>query len=186
MTRLGKLFQRREHVRAAADLYTDIVAQARSPAFYRNLGVPDTLDGRFEMVALHAFLVIRRLTGVSEPAARVTQALFDAMFADMDRSLREMGVGDLGVARRVKKMVSGFLGRSAAYESGLASGDEGLAAALRRNAYGTVSAGEEDIAALTAYVRAQATRLESQAVADLLGGRLEFGAPPGDGEDGAR
>ena len=186
MIRLGSLFQRREHVRTAADLYARIVGQARCPAFYLDLGVPDTVDGRFEMVALHAFLVIRRLTGASEGAARVAQALFDAMFADMDRSLREMGVGDLGVGRRVKKMVSAFLGRSAAYEAGLASGEDGLAAALRRNVYGTVTAGEKEVAALTAYVRAQATRLEAQVVADLLSGRLEFGAPPGDGEEGAK
>ena len=186
MIRLATLFRRREHVRTAADLYARIVAQARSPAFYLDLGVPDTVDGRFEMVALHAFLVIRRLTGGSEPAARVAQALFDAMFADMDRSLREMGVGDLGVGRRVKKMVSAFLGRSAAYEAGLASGEDSLAAALRRNVYGTVTTSEKEVAALTAYVRAQAARLEVQVVGDLLSGRLEFGAPPGDGAEGAK
>ena len=186
MIRLGTLFRRREHVRTAERLYARIVTQARTPAFYLDLGVPDTLDGRFEMVALHAFLVIRRLSGGSDPAAQVAQALFDAMFADMDRSLREMGVGDLGVGRRVKKMASAFLGRSAAYEAGLAPGEDGLAAALRRNVYGTVSASEKEVAALTAYVRAQAARLEAQVVRDLLSGQLEFGAPPRDGAEGVK
>ena len=131
------------------------------------------------MVALHAFLVIHRLTGEGDAAVRLAQAIFDTMFADMDRALREMGVGDLSVSKRVKKMVSAFLGRSAAYDAGLGSGEEvSLTTALRRNVYGTVTASDEDTATLCQYVRREAAGLATQPLAQLLAGRLEFGAPP--------
>ena len=170
--------QRRADARLAADLYARIVTQARRPGFYLDLGIPDTVDGRFELVALHAFLVIRRLKGEGDAAGRLAQALFDTMFADMDRALRQMGVGDLGVGKRVKKMVSGFLGRSAAYEAGLESGDASLDAALRRNVYGTVDASDRDAARLSGYMRREAARLDSLDLDQVLAGGLEFGAPP--------
>ena len=112
---------------AAAALYRSVVEKARFPRFYSGAGVPDTLDGRFELIALHAFMVLRRLQGRSGTNRQsLAQALFDTMFADMDRSLREMGAGDLGVGRRVKFMASSFLGRVKAYEGGLDNGDEAL------------------------------------------------------------
>ena len=185
MIRLGWSPRRREHKRIAANLYGRIVAQARRPAFYLGLGVPDTVDGRFEMVALHTFLVIRHLKGEGDADGRLAQALFDTMVADLDRGLREMGVGDLGVGKRVKKMVSAFFGRAAAYEAGLESGDASLGAALRRNVYGTVAASDDDAAALTAYVRGEAARLDARPVGDTLGGRVDFGDPPGVGAEGA-
>ncbi|MGB1548449.1 MAG: ubiquinol-cytochrome C chaperone family protein, partial [Alphaproteobacteria bacterium] len=94
---------------SARTLYTQIVAQARRKEFYTAGGVPDTLDGRFEMLALHAFLVLYRLKRLD--ADELAQALFDMMFADMDENLREIGVGDLSVDKRVKRMVSAFYGR---------------------------------------------------------------------------
>ena len=184
--RLGWTRRRRERARVAADLYAQIVAQARRPAFYLWFGVPDTVDGRFEMIVLHAFTVIRVLKGEGDDAERMAQALFDRMVADMDRSLREMGVGDLGVGKRVKKMVSAFFGRSVAYETGLGSGDASLSEALRRNVYGTVTANEKDIAALAAYVRGQAARIEGQAARDVLNGAVAFAAPPRDDAAGAK
>ncbi len=132
------------------------------------------------MVALHAFIVVHRLKGRGDVAGRLAQAVFDTMFADMDRALREMGVGDLGVGKRVKKMVSAFLGRSAAYEEGLGSAEDILNAALLRNVYGTVSVREKNAAALSGYLRREVARLETLRLDDLLAGRLEFGAPPGE------
>jgi len=93
---------RRRHERAGHDLYFRAVEAARTPWFYAELGVPDTLDGRFDMVGLHAFLVIRRVQGLRPPGPALAQAVFDAMFSDMDMTLRELGVGDLGVGRRIK------------------------------------------------------------------------------------
>ena len=97
-------------------LYAAVVARAREPVFYTRFRVPDSLDGRFDMIALHAFLVLRRLKEEGADGAALGQALFDVIFSDMDRSLREMGAGDLGVGRRVKRMARGFYGRIAAYD----------------------------------------------------------------------
>ncbi len=138
---------------AARRLYAAAVAQARRPEFYAGLGVPDSLDGRFELVALHIFLVLRRLKSHGDAGA-TGQELVDLFVADMDASLREMGAGDLGVGRRVKAMVQALYGRIAAYEAGLAGPHEGLEAALRRNLFGTApEPGGAVLAALASYVR---------------------------------
>jgi len=159
---------------AAEALYGAVVAQARSPVFFTALGVPDTIDGRFEMLSLHAFLVLHRLK--AEPvAAGLAQALFDLFFADMDRSLREMGASDLGVGRRVKAMATGFYGRIRAYEQGLKDGPDALIAALRRNVYGTVAAAPQGaVAAMSNYLRRQQAALAEHPAEVLRGGRLTF------------
>ena len=161
---------------SAGLLYRAVVEQARSSAFYRDAGVPDTLDGRFELVALHAFMVLRRLQADPGRTGVLAQALFDAMFDDMDRSLREMGAGDLGVGRRVKFMASSFLGRIKAYEGGLDGGDEALRSALVRNLYGTVPAPADGAAAMARYTRDQLAALEAQPLDDLVAGRVRFDA----------
>lgn len=167
---LTSLFRRRD--RAVLAAYGRIVERARDLAFYTGWGVPDTLDGRFELLALHAFLVLNRLKGAPEAAA-FSQELFDLMFDDLDRGLREMGVTDLGVGRRVKEMASGFLGRIAAYDKGL--GDEVvLADALRRNLYGTAAPSPDQLARATRYVSRQAAVLSGQPVAALLRGEVAF------------
>ena len=101
---------------SADQLYRRLVRQARDPVFYLHLGVPDTPDGRFDMIILHAFLVIRRLKAEHERTVGLAQAIFDLMFADMDQNLREMGVGDLGVSKRIKGMAEACYGRTVAYE----------------------------------------------------------------------
>jgi len=174
-----RLFSRSNHEQAVHSLYSAVVAQARLPDFYIRLGVPDTLDGRFELVVLHAFLVMRRLKrrdGEAE-ARTLSQALFDLMFADMDQSLREMGVGDMGVSKRIKQMVEAFYGRVTAYEEGLNAVGAVLEEGLKRNLYGTVEvpAGLSEIAV---YVRAQDAGLAATPTAALLEGRVDF-APLG-------
>src|SRR5947209_7130693 len=124
--------------RAAELAYGRVIEQARQPAFFAELGVPDTLDGRFELICLHAFLYLHRLKREQKRAAPLGQQFFDTMFADFDRSLREMGTGDLSVGREVKRMAQAFYGRIAAYERGLAGDDSVLEPALARNLFGTV------------------------------------------------
>jgi cytochrome b pre-mRNA-processing protein 3 len=170
---LASLFPRRERRRAALCAFEHIVAQARDPYFYAALGVPDTLDGRFELLALHAFLVLNRLRRDHAETKPFAQALFDAMFADFDRALREMGVADLGVGRRVKAMARGFYGRIAAYGRGLADPAE-LAPALRRNLYGTATPRDEQVAAAADYLRRQAAALAEQSAASLIAGTVRF------------
>lgn len=175
-----RLFSRNPYESTARALYQEAVRQARREPFYRGLGVPDTLDGRFEMICLHVYLLLLRLRGTSEESDRLTQALFDALFADMDQSLREMGAGDLGVGPRVKKMGQGFYGRIAAYDAALTGEGESLSEALRRNVYGTLPEVAEELPeTLGAYLRSEQRDLAAQPEADLLQGRVRFGPPPG-------
>jgi cytochrome b pre-mRNA-processing protein 3 len=113
-------------------IYGMIVAQAREPLFYAGLGVPDTVNGRFDMVLLHLWMVLRRLRPMAAGAA-LAQALFDRFCADMDANLREMGVGDLTVPKRMQKFGEAFYGRTAAYDLALEQGAEPLAEALCKN-----------------------------------------------------
>jgi cytochrome b pre-mRNA-processing protein 3 len=169
---------RRNPIRAAAErAYGSIVEQARRPEFFVALGVPDTLDGRFELICLHAFLYLQRLKGMEAPAAELAQRFFDSMFADFDRSLREIGTGDLGVGRQVKRMAEAFYGRIRAYEDGLVGGDEALSAALARNLYGTAPATPAQLARMAAYLRHEAANLLLQPAASLLAGSVGFGVP---------
>ncbi len=130
--KLSGLFGRGRTERSGYELYGLAVAAARDPYFYAELGVPDTLDGRFDMVGLHAFLLIRRLS-TETGGQPIAQAVFDAMFSDMDLNLREMGVGDLSVGRKVRVMWEAFHGRAHAYAEAMKIGPEALAEALERN-----------------------------------------------------
>jgi len=170
---------------AAAAVYRAIVTQARQSVFYADYGVPDSVDGRFEMIALHMFAVLHRLKS-EKPAAGFSQDLFDMMFADMDRSLREMGVGDLGVGRRIKAMAQGLYGRMAAYEAALAADDGELGAALRRNVYGTMddaavsalSLPSRILPHLCAYLRALVRQLAADSAEQLMAGHVTFPQVP--------
>jgi cytochrome b pre-mRNA-processing protein 3 len=168
---------RRNAIRAVAELaYARVVEAARRPEFFLSLGVPDTLDGRFELVCLHAFLYLHRLK--HEPdAAALGQEFLDTMFADFDRSLREIGTSDLGVGRQVTRMAEAFYGRVRAYEEGLAAGADALGAALQRNLYGTASAAPEQVERMVGYLRHETERLAAQPAAPLVAGAVEFGAP---------
>jgi cytochrome b pre-mRNA-processing protein 3 len=163
-------------------LYESIVAQARTPGLYRDLGIPDSLDGRFESIVLHLVLVLRRLKRDFPEGRDLAAALQEAFFADMDRSLREMGAGDLGVGKRVKRMAEGYFGRLQSYDEALdrlaVDGQAPLAAVLRRNVFGTLPEGKGDPEALAAYMLAQAAALEAQDGALLRGGRVAFAAVP--------
>src|SRR5712692_2631747 len=165
-------------VRKAAELaYGRIVEHARQPGFFIDGGVPDTVDGRFELICLHAFLYLHRLKREHPRAAPLGQCFFETMFADFDRSLREMGTGDLSVGREVKRMAEAFYGRVAAYDRGLAGDEAVLAAALARNLFGTVPAAPDRLAAMAAYVQREAAGLREQDMAALLAGEPRFGPP---------
>lgn len=178
LSRLFGLFKRGKPPAPAQRLHALIVEQARQPAFYSTLGVPDTLDGRFELIALHCFLVMHRLK--AEPAGvDLARAVAEAMFADLDASLREMGAGDLGVGKRVKKMGQAYYGRVAAYDGALAD-PEALEPALRRNLFGTVpDAPAAAVSAVAAYMMECADLLKKQNISDIYDGFLEFAPVPG-------
>jgi cytochrome b pre-mRNA-processing protein 3 len=177
-TMLDRWFARKPPDDRSEELYGRIVAQARRPEFYAGGGVPDSLDGRFEMLALHLFLVLHRLQRErADPAcAALAQALVDRVAADLDANLREMGAGDLGVGRRVKRMAGALYGRIAAYEAGIDGGEEDLRSAIRRNLFGTVEAGDGQVAAMARYLRAGHALLAGCPAAALARGAIDF--PP--------
>ncbi|GIK80535.1 MAG: ubiquinol-cytochrome C chaperone [Xanthobacteraceae bacterium] len=151
-------FRRRRQAAKIDALYGAIVAQARRPAFYADYGVADTVAGRFDMVVLHAVLVLRRLRAAPEGFGGLGQEVFDAFCRDMDGNLREMGVGDLAVPRQMREFGEAFYGRAAAYDRALAADDEGeLIATLGRNVFSGADRG--DAARLAAYVREAERRL---------------------------
>jgi cytochrome b pre-mRNA-processing protein 3 len=160
--------------RAGYELYCAAVAAARAPAYYTDLGVPDSLDGRFDLVGLHVFLLIRRLLVLPPPGADLAQAVFDAMFHDMDMNLREIGVGDMSVGKKVKQMWEAFHGRSAAYQTAFGSPDPAeLQIALARNVWrGQALPGQAASLALVA--RAQDACLATQDLAGLRAGQVRF------------
>ena len=168
------LHARRQRQDVAASLYNDLVAHARSPEFYLSFGVPDTMLGRFEMICLHSFLLFRRLGKTDDAGKELAQQVHDRMFADFDRTLREQGVGDMGIGKRVKKLARNLYGRIAAYETGLAGGTAELAGALRRNLYATSSASDDEIAAMIAYMKDAIESLDAQSVHAIMSGRVEF------------
>jgi cytochrome b pre-mRNA-processing protein 3 len=171
------LFRRTPRDDTIAVLYGAIVAQARDPAFYRNYGVPDTSNGRLEMIVLHTILVLSRLETEGGPVRTLGQALFDYFCGDVDANLREMGVGDMAVPRKMKAVAEAFYGRKRAYEGALAlPGPVELAAALGRNVY--AGTGETaDAARLAAYMREAAGKLAAVDGTTLLRGHVEFPDP---------
>ncbi len=172
-----KWFRRDPVMDAARRLYVAVVSQARSPDFYTVCGVPDTVTGRFDLIALHGFLLMHRLK--SDAATRpLAQALSDVVVDDMDRNLREMGTGDLSVGKKVKRIMEGYFGRLEGYEQALSGDDDGLQAALRRNLFAGATPGDQKLAAMAAYVRREASGLAGQPLDRLEGGAVTFGPPP--------
>ncbi|GLK55391.1 ubiquinol-cytochrome c chaperone [Methylopila capsulata] len=163
------LFQRRAASTPSATerVYGLIVAQARAPYFYRELGVPDTVMGRYEMIVLHAFLYFHRLKAVEPAAKEAAQEVFDLMFAEMDSALREIGVGDLTVPKRIKSMAGVFYARAAAYEAALKSADDAqLIGALAAGPFeGADAAGARQLAR---YLRSAVDALAIQSVPALV------------------
>ena len=152
----GWLRRRRERREVVTRLYGEIVTLARAPALYAVMAVPDTLDGRFDSLVLHTHLVLRRLGRLGAEGGRMSQLLFDLMFTDMDHTLRELGVGDLSVGRKVRQMAEAFYGRAAAYEEALAEtdGNARLEGALLRNLYRGAAPEPRALEALAAHVQA--------------------------------
>lgn len=170
------LFRRRPHERTGFDLYAAAVGAARTPRFYAELGVPDTTAGRFELVCMHVGLMIRRLRAATDPTAdALGQAVFDAMFADMDVNLREMGIGDLSVGKRVKMLWEGFHGRATSYGEALDQSDTAaLATALERNIWVKEPAPPGAAMELARHAERLSALLAGQELAALLRGEVHF------------
>jgi cytochrome b pre-mRNA-processing protein 3 len=165
---LRKLFERKP--KPSQILYGQIVAAARRENFYTELEVPDTVEGRFDMIVVHMFLVLNRLK--DEPDKTLAQDLVDEFFADMDRSLREMGVGDIVVGKKVRKIAESFYGRIDAYRTALSLGHVQLTDALARNVYATTKPIKAP--ALADWMRRATASLGTQSLQQLEAGQVEF------------
>ena len=168
---------RSEAKRATERLYAAIVAQSRLPAFYADLGVPDTPTGRFEMIVLHMFMVLERL---GPSAERRSQTLTEAFVADVEGALREMGIADITVPKRMHAMAGAFFGRMLAYREAAAEHGDALAQAIARNVFADAGAERptDGPARLAAYVRDSVVTLADCPDATLRGGASTFGTVP--------
>ena len=167
---MPNVFGQSGRVRAqAAEIFDRTVTRAREPVFYSRLGVADTMDGRFDLLVLHAWLALSWLKARGE--ADTAQALIDRIFVSFDESLRELGIGDIGIGHRVKKMADAFYGRLDAYSA--AAGEAGLAAAIMRNIFRSDHAPSEAARSIARYANA------AQAILKAGPPELDFGALPG-------
>lgn len=167
---------------AVHNLYSRVVEKARDPGFYASLGVPDTVDGRFDMIVLHAMLTLRRLRGQGDAAEARGQELFDLMFKDMDQSLREIGVGDMSVGKHIKRMAQAFYGRAEQAEAGLDArikdpASTALDQALRANVYRKTQPTDAALAGMQDYLIRADRHVARQSPAEIVAGRLDFTVP---------
>lgn len=156
------------------ELYSLAVRQARTPALYTRFGTPDTVEGRFGQVSLHVYLILRRLKSDNPDEQKIARSLVDIMFRNLDSALRELGVGDLSVSRKMRRLAEQFYGRIAAYEKALDTDGDGdaLARALGRNIHGDEAAGGAQI--LSGYVRKAALLAENREGTQVMEGIFRF------------
>ncbi|MGH6817989.1 MAG: ubiquinol-cytochrome C chaperone family protein [Methylovirgula sp.] len=165
------LFRGAANRRLIERLHGEIVAAARDPVLFLAYEISDDVDGRFESLALHAALVLRRLNLLPAPGPEIAQDLADALFRHFDVALREMGVADVGIAKRMKTIAEAFLGRANAYDRALHEGHAALCAALSRNVY----AGRRGADRLALYTEAIDTALAGATLAEFVGGPIFSG-----------
>lgn len=166
---LSKLFKIRPVERPADRLYARAVEQARRPEFYTALGVADRIDARFELYTLHVLLLVMRLRDEGEGGVDAGQELFDAYVSSLDNVLRELGVSDVAVSKKMRKLGEALYGRMTAYEAPLGDGDPAvLADALARNVFESEDSARGDV--LAAYALESRRRLSAQPVATLEAG----------------
>lgn len=171
---LGRFLNRRGRREQAERLHEAIIAQARQPAFYARLGVPDTMLGRYEMVCLHAYLVLTRLNRESEEGHKLAQKLHNLIFDDFDVALREAGLGDMGVGKRIKKLARNLHGRISVYDAGLASGDAEMEATLRRNMYASAEPDTAQVTGMITYIKAARQMIDACPGEDMFAGNPAF------------
>jgi cytochrome b pre-mRNA-processing protein 3 len=174
-------FRRSSQARSIAALYGAIVAQARSPAFYTSYGVPDTLEGRFDLIVLHLVLLLDRISRTGDAGRSLGQGLFDEFCRDLDANLREMGVGDLTVPKKMQGFAEAFYGRQAAYLAALGAADSGdFEKALARNIFRVGD--DRGAARLARYGRTARQGLAAQDGGALMGGDVVFPSPEAIGD----
>ena len=179
-----RLFERRRLQHAADNLYGAIVAQARRPYFYSVLGVPDTVTGRFELLALHMFVFMERMR--EGPVEPITQAVTDTFFREQDLAMREMGVGDMKVPKHMHRLADDFYARSAQYRECIDAHDrEGLTGVIAEGIL-DCDATDSRARALADYMSAALDLLSGQSEEAFRAGRIVFPDPSGHDSEAAQ
>jgi len=166
------------NTQAAKKLYGQLLLKTREPEFYKAYGVPDTFDGRFDLLMIHIFIVVNRLTREGQAGLDFNQALFDMTFADLDQTLREMGIGDMGVPKHQRRMMKAFNGRMHAYDQALKEGDGAMVITLRRNLYGTLEDDQvPDTQKILRYIKESMNLIDKMSADEIMKGQAVFGTP---------
>jgi len=187
MAFFGLFGRRRKNREVIERLYKAIVDQSRLALFYEKIGVPDTLEGRFEVLTLHMTLVSRQLKALPSPGPDMSQDVVDVTFAQFEAALREIGVGDISIPKRMKVMTSAYLGRALAYDEALRNRDSGmLAEALTRNLFGNAPKTADAVEKMTNYVIQSAAALENAMIEDFFTDNLPFFAVIEENQDQKR
>lgn len=177
LTQMIRFFKPSRQQQNILQIYQNLVSQARKPVFYSQCDVPDSLDGRYEMILLHMFIVLHclRKRGGADMQL-VERSLSEVLFSDMDRSLREMGVTDTGVGRRVRAMAEAYFGRLKAYEIAFEEQDlHKLKDSIRRNVFGTTrNVSDLSVERIAVYTQACITMLETQDSTTICNGDIAF------------
>lgn len=174
MSPLTPLFSWRHKDPGAQKLYGAIVAQARLPAFYQAFGVPDTLEGRFVVLSLNLFAVLHRLKADGGEAQALAQELIDQFSADMETVLREIGVGDISIPKKVRRLAASSAGLLQSYEEAFAGGDGGFASAIAEALPLDGSVAEAAGERLAHYVKGVVRQLGNQSLSAFQTGKVEF------------
>ena len=143
------------------------------PAFFEDFGVTDDVEGRFEVLTLHMYLVLQRLKSGGEAADAFSQELFDTFFTNMDDSLRELGVGDMAIGKKIRNMAEAFYGRVGAYEASIGDKDA-LSAAISRNVFLSEDASKGD--ALAGYLQHAKAHIDEISISEIINGAVHFPA----------
>ncbi len=171
---LAFLKKKNLHEQTAKAVYGQLLEKTRAEVFYNDYGVPDSFDGRFDMLVLHVFLVIDRLKDEGAQGRDFNQALFDATFADMEQTLRERGIGDMGIPKHMRRMMKAFNGRIHVYSAASGNGKL-MTEALMRNLYGTaIGTSQEQIESMNQYVNRCAASLWKHSVTDVVSAKAVF------------
>ena len=148
-----KLFKKKQDSREVKTFYDNVVSLARNEDLYIKGGVPDTIDGRFELIILHCHLYIKKLISLGNEEKLFSQNLINYMITDFDRSLREIGVGDLSVGKKIKFMVSAYYGRANAYDRAIKDNNKTLGDVLKKNLYGTNKPKSDEVTYMKKYIK---------------------------------
>ncbi len=174
------LFKKKKLNNSAHDLFSEVIAQSRLPAFYTDLNVEDSLDGRFDLMSLHMTMLLYKLDQHNqvEKVKKLKRMLQEIMFDNLDLTVREIGVGDLGVGKKIKTMAEAFYGRMMTYQNALESEDMAqMSDALKRNLYREKNVEDKILNGMLKYVFDQWRGITSQDIESIISGKIIFMKP---------